>query len=250
MLPSPPQLKPDFGVDAPGIVALFVVGGGSAAIIGAVIWRLGDSLPGFWQALAPLLLWPGLTFCLTGLVMLWGSKVGKLRVRQRILNQLNLQGHEVVLDVGCGRGLMLLGVASRLTTGRAVGIDLWQTQDQSGNAITTTEENARRAAVAEKVELHTGNMCDLPFDSHRFDAVVSSWAIHNVPDSAGRKKALTEIIRVLKPGGRLVIVDISYTSEYQKVLEELHCPGIHRAGPYFTFFIPSYELWASAPNPA
>lgn len=250
MLPSPPQLRPDFGIDAPGIVALFTVGGGGAAIIGAVIWRLGDSLPGIWKATVPLLLWPGLTFFFTGLVMLWGSKVGKLRVRQRILDQLNLQGHEVVLDVGCGRGLMLLGVASRLTTGRAVGIDLWQTQDQSGNAITTTEENARRAAVAEKVELHTGNMCDLPFDTHRFDAVVSSWAIHNVPDSASRKKALTEIIRVLKPGGRLVIVDISYTKDYQKVLEELHCTGIHRAGPYFTFFIPSYELWASAPNPA
>jgi len=38
-----------------------------------------------------------------------------------------------VLDVGCGRGLLLIGAARRLTTGKAVGVDIWQAEDRVGN---------------------------------------------------------------------------------------------------------------------
>lgn len=242
MLPSPAGLKPDYGIDAPGVVRNFFIVGLLGVFTGAVLYRLGDALPGYVRSIAIAFCCMGVPFLLTSIVMYWGSKVGKLRVRERVVEQLALKGDEQVLDVGCGRGLMLLGVARRLTTGRAVGIDLWQVQDQSGNAITTTEENARREGVAERVELHTGNMCQLPFEDGRFDAVVSSWAIHNVSSADERKKAVTEIIRVLKPGGRFVIIDISYTAEYQAVLEELKCQEIRRDGPNFVFVIPSYQL--------
>lgn len=247
MLPSPVGLKPDYGIDAPGVVRAFVIGGGTAAIIGGIFWRITGSLPGSMLFISPMLFWPGVTFLMTGLVMIWGSKVGKLRLRNKVIDHLQLQGNEQVLDVGCGRGLMLLGIARKLTTGRAVGIDLWQVQDQSGNAITTTEENARREGIAERVELHTGNMCQLPFEDARFDAVVSSWAIHNVPDKEGRSKAITEIVRVLKPRGKLVIVDISYTYDYLKILQELSFEQIERRGPNFTFVMPSYQLQARKP---
>ncbi|MFT3880151.1 MAG: class I SAM-dependent methyltransferase [Gemmatales bacterium] len=247
MLASPPGLKADYGIDAPGVVRRFLLFGGAGVVSGSIIWRLGNDLPGWWQSIANLAFWPGLTFLLTGFVMMWGSKVGKLRLRDQIIEKLSLTGDKQVLDVGCGRGLMLLGVAKKLTTGRGVGIDLWQVQDQSGNAITTTEENARREGVAEKVELHTGDMRALPFEDNRFDIIVSSWAIHNIPDAAGRQQAIQQIHRVLKPGGRLVILDISYVSDYQSELQRLGWIELKRVGPTFHFVIPSYQLWGRKP---
>lgn len=245
MLPSPPDLKADYGIDAPGIVRTFALGGLVGMILSGIVLRLGESLPSYVQSITWALLFMSLTAFLTGLVMLWGSRVGKLKLRDRIIAELNLQGTEQVLDVGCGRGLMLLSIAKQLTTGRAVGIDLWQTQDQSGNAITTTEENARRENVAERVELHTGDMRDLPFEDNRFDVIVSSWAIHNIPTKEGRQQAIQQIHRVLKPAGKLVLVDISYIAEYQAELHRLGMTALQRRGPTFHFVIPSYQLWCT-----
>jgi arsenite methyltransferase len=242
MLPSPSELKADYGIDAPGLMWGFCLGGLSGVISGLLIVRFSEVVPGYISGLAWSLFYMGLAFFLTSLAMLWGSRVGKLKLRDQIIAELHLQGHEQVLDVGCGRGLMLLGIAKQLTTGRAVGIDLWQTRDQSGKAITTTEENARRENVAERVELHTGDMRELPFGDGRFEVIVSTWAIHNVPDAAGRLSAIQEIHRVLKPGGRLVIVDIRYTHDYLAELSRLGMGTLLRRGPTFLFVIPSYTV--------
>jgi ubiquinone/menaquinone biosynthesis C-methylase UbiE len=184
----------------------------------------------------------GLTFGLQGGVMLWGSKVGKLRLRDRVLDALALRGDERVLDVGCGHGLMLLGAAQRLATGRAVGIDLWQKEDQAGNSRAATLENARREGVADKVELHDGDARDMPFPDGSFDVVVSSWAIHNIYDRTGRAKALREIVRVLKAPGRLALVDIRHTAEYVEELEKAGGRHVKRSGPRFLFVIPTHVV--------
>ncbi len=248
MLPAPEYPKPDYGIDAPGVVRYFTLGGATAILLAIILWRLGHELPAVLsQVVAPMLFYPGISLLLTGVVMLYGSKWGKLAIRDTIIQQLTLQGHEQVLDVGCGRGLLLVGIASKLSTGRAVGIDLWQTADQSGNAITTTEENTRRANVAERVELHTGDMRELPFADGRFDVVVSSWAIHNLPTKEGRQQAIKECWRALKPGGMFAIVDISYTAEYEAKFKKLGCTILKKQGPYFTFLIPSYLLIGRKP---
>src|SRR5262249_54826359 len=92
------QAKADYGIHAPGVVRNSATLGG-ACVVGAVLAA--------W--LVPCLLFPllciGLTFALQGGVMLWGSKVGKVRLRDRVLESLALRGDERVLDVGCGHGL-------------------------------------------------------------------------------------------------------------------------------------------------
>lgn len=85
-----------------------------------------------------------------------------------------------MLDVGCGRGLVLNAAAQRLTTGKAVGIDLWNERDQSGNHPDATRKNAAIEGVAEKVEIITGDARHIPFANNTFDVVVSSLAIHNI----------------------------------------------------------------------
>ncbi len=57
--------------------------------------------------------------------MVWSSRVAKLKLRDRLLDSLALKGDEKILDVGCGRGLLLIGAAKRLKTGKATGIDVW-----------------------------------------------------------------------------------------------------------------------------
>src|SRR5437660_5263 len=77
----------------------------------------------------------------------------------------------------------------------------------------------------------------LPFDDGSFDLVLSSLAIHNVPDLAGRMKAIDEAVRVLRPGGRILIVDINATREYEARLRQLGMAGAERRsiGPRMWF---------------
>src|SRR5437660_1447109 len=80
---------------------------------------------------------------------------------------------EAVLDVGCGRGLLLNAAARRLTTGKAVGVDLWQNADLSNNRPEATLENARLEGVADRVQVKDGDARQLPFADAVFDVVVS-----------------------------------------------------------------------------
>lgn len=78
--------------------------------------------------------------------------------------------------------------------------------------------NAEAEGVKERIELHTGDMRELPFPDQSFDVVTSSLAIHNISEEAGRKKALAERWRVLEPGGTALLADIHYASNYERYL--------------------------------
>src|SRR5690349_15051392 len=113
VLPTPLQ-KPDYGIDAPSVVRRFLVFGlsGVAAAVFLLVARR-DWLP-FWMRylIAPCLT-IGCTFLFEGGLMLWASKIGKLRLRDRVLDEIRWRGDEHVLDLGCGHGLMLIGAAKR-----------------------------------------------------------------------------------------------------------------------------------------
>ena len=147
------------------------------------------------------------------------TRAGKFAVWAELLDRLELKGDERLLDIGCGRGAVLLMAAQPLPRGRAVGVDVWSATDQSGNAEQVTRRNAALEGVAERVELHTADMRQLPFDDGSFDVVVSSLAIHNISGASERAKALREAARVLKKGGKLLIADIRHTRAYAGDLE-------------------------------
>lgn len=221
-----PSEKPDYGIDAPAVVRNLII----AAVVGLALW-----------APRALGLWPGrfdlnlggagvvIEVAGVGLVvgaicavmagwMLWDSRVGKIRRREQLLDEIAWTGGERVLDVGCGRGLMMIGAARRLTTGKATGVDLWQAEDLSGNRPEAALENARREGVSERVEVRTGDMRKLPFEDAAFDVVVSRAAIHNLQERTDRVQAFGEIARVLRPGGQLLIEDIRHPREYLAAL--------------------------------
>jgi arsenite methyltransferase len=236
--------KPNYGIDAPEVVRRFLLLGVAGIVLGLVLIALPRLRTPLTMRVAPSFITTGLSCAACGVVMVWGSKVGKLRWRERIVDGLALRGDERVLDVGCGSGLMLTATARRLPRGQATGIDLWQTEDQSGNAASRTLANAAAEGVADRVKIETGDARKLPFPAEHFDAIVSSWAIHNIYDAAGRAQALDEMVRVLKPGGRIALVDIRHTGEYAA---ELRSRGlaVERSAPNFLFVIPSYLVTAT-----
>lgn len=112
---------------------------------------------------------------------------GKLRIWERELDRAGLCGNEQLLDLGCGRGAVLIAAARRLPAGRAVGADRW-TRDQSGNGPEVTLANAAAAGVADRVEVHTADMTALPFPDSSFDVVTSAMAIHNILPGEARAR--------------------------------------------------------------
>jgi len=220
----------DYGIDAPGVVRnlllVFVAGVGLYATARLGLWS-GDIAH---VDLARTGLFAGLGCGFMGFWMLYDSKVGKLRERDRLLDLVPWRGDETVLDVGCGRGLMLIAAARRLSTGKATGLDLWQAEDLTGNRPEATLENARREGVADRVVVKTGDMREMPFHEESFDVVVSNVAIHNVYEAEGRARTMREIARVLKPGGRVVIHDIRHADQYASELSAHGMTDVARVG--------------------
>lgn len=215
-----PNRRPNYGLDAPLVVRNLLI----VAALGII--SLITRLLGVWSKQDPIatiafpLISAGLSGGAMALWMIYDSKIGKVREREEYLDMIAWRGDECVLDVGCGLGLFLIGAAKRLSTGRAVGIDRWQAEDLSGNNAAGTLDNAIVEGVADKVDVQTGDARKLPFGNASFDVVLSSMALHNIYDAGERQTAVREIARVLRSGGRVLIVDVRHTRQYAATLRD------------------------------
>lgn len=249
--PAPnPNPTPDYGLDAPGAVRNLFIASGVGLLtflsIKTHLWSGAVSLGPFDMRVGPMCLSVGLASGFMGAWMALDSKFGKVRERERLLDLLTWTGRERVLDVGCGRGLLLIGAAKRLKEGSgggsAAGIDLWQQEDLSGNRPEATLENARLEGVADRVEVVTADMRKIPFPGASFDTVVSMNAIHNIYSKPGRAEAIAEICRVLKPGGTVLIVDIRHIRQYAAALRAGGCTDVGRSSDFGTKLVAVISL--------
>jgi ubiquinone/menaquinone biosynthesis C-methylase UbiE len=149
------------------------------------------------------------------------------------------RGDDKVLDVGCGRGLLLIGVARRLTTGKAVGVDRWVAGALTGDRPEAVLDNSRLEGVLDRVEVKEGDGRQLPFGDDSIDVAVSNFVLHEVNNRAERDQMLREIVRVLKPGGRLALVDFIFTGECVRVLQGIGVADAKRVrvGSFFAFWL-------------
>jgi len=213
--------RPDYGIDAPSVIRnLFLA---SAALAAAATF-----FPRFTIAHIVFILNPGFYYtaascAVAGALMLLYSKAGKLRHRERMLANVSWTGAEQVLDVGAGRGLLLIGAAQRLTTGHATGIDIWNAEDLSGNGPQALLHNIELEGVSAKTTVKSEDARRMTFADNSFDVVLSNLCLHNIYQKPGRRKALNEIVRVLKPGGVAVISDFRHMREYAR---ELRAAGL------------------------
>ena len=103
-----------------------------------------------------------------------------------------------VLDIGTGRGLLLIKIAQKSERLKAYGIDI------SNKAIDAARRDALASGLANAPQFEVGDVCALPFEDEFFDLVVSTFSLHHWPDATA---GLNEIFRVLKPGGEAWIYD-------------------------------------------
>ena len=134
-------------------------------------------------------------------------------IRKQIFDSLALRGAEQVLDVGCGSGVLLNEAAMRLTSGKATGIDIWSPHSGGGN-YALLMRNATAEGVADQIEFKQADVRKLPFSDASFDVIVSSGALHHIGrDRADHEQAINEMLRVLKPGGKIALMDITHMIE-------------------------------------
>jgi arsenite methyltransferase len=238
-------MRERYGVDAPRVVTVLAVLGLGCALAAVLVGVLLGGVPG--ALLAGFLAVWAVVFCGQSGWMVLGSLLGKRREWRRLLDALRLAGDERVLEVGPGTGPVLVEVARRVPLGRAVGVDLWRPGDQAGNSRATLLANAAAAGVGERVEVLDADMRALPFPDRAFDVVLASQAVHNVP-AADRAGAIREVLRVLVPGGRLVILDFQGTEEYSAVLREAGAVDVRRSGRRWSLHPPVRIVTATAPQ--
>ena len=242
--------KADYGIDAPQAVRNAALAGAAALVVGIGLSVMrSPSQPMLVNAARILGFFIGFILLPCAGAQILFSKVGKFRERDRLLDSIPWRGDETVLDVGCGRGLLLVGAAKRLRTGRAIGVDIWQSKDQSGNHPEATYENARIEGVADRVEVKSGDARQLPFEDGTFDVVVSSLVLHNIHDASERKKAIQEIVRMLKGGGHVAILDIWHTNKYEQELRKSGMQEVSRSGLHFSMGVPMRVVSGSKPAP-
>ncbi len=236
--------KVNYGIDAPGVIRnLFIAGipllilslafpfikiGGLTIVIGWFIW-------------------PGSIFTAEGVLMLIYGFYGKFYHRDRILNLISWTGNEQVLDVGTGKGLLMIGAAKRLTSGKSTGIDIWNAEDLSGNNVQNTKKNAAIEGVAGKIDIKNQNVMEMEFADDTFDVILSNLCLHNIYNKEGRKTACAEISRVLKSGGTAVISDFRHTRQYKNNFNALGLQATLLPANYFTTFPPLTILVVKKP---
>ena len=211
--------KSDYGIDAPGVIRNLLLGS-ACALVFALFMPRSLHIGSVQIGLRPTAWWTFGGCTVGGLLMLLYAKVGKFYHRDRMLNLYSWRGDEQVLDIGTGRGLLLIGAARRITTGHATGIDIWNREDLSGNSLQRTEENLAFEGVAAKCSLVSEGAQKMSFSDGSFDVVLSNLCLHNIYDKPTRLQACQEIVRVLKPGGVTILSDYKLTGEYATVLRD------------------------------
>jgi ubiquinone/menaquinone biosynthesis C-methylase UbiE len=227
--------KIDYGIDAPHVIRNLLIASAVGFLVPVLfplirIGQINFSTSGF--------ILMGISCGLMAGWMLLYSLYGKLRHRDRILNMIDWKGNEMVLDIGTGRGLLMIGAAKRLSTGKAVGIDIWNTEDLTKNTMENTIRNASLEGVKDKVEIVNGNATSMSFDDSTFDIILSNLCLHNIYNAENRREACNEISRVLRKGGTAIISDFKHIKEYQKAFLHSGLKTEMLQASYFTTFPP------------
>jgi len=245
-LPTSKLLTPDYGIDAPSVLRNLFLFGVLCFVLALVLpprLHLGPVV-----LLSRSFFWPAAFLIAEGLLFLLYVKVGKLRHRDRMLSLIPWRGDERVLDVGCGRGLLLIGAAGRLTSGHATGIDLWSNVDMGANSPEATLRNIALEDVAARTTLLSVAAQDMPFPDASFDVIVSNLCLHNIYDRPTRTAALAQIVRVLAPGGTALISDYKLTRQYAAEFRRAGLVVERRFGNLFATFPPLAVVVARKPS--
>ena len=112
--------------------------------------------------------------------------------------------NDLILDAGCGTGRTTIALGPMLERGRVVAIDRFDAAyiDDGGRGL--FEHNLALAGLADTVTIERADLVAMPFDAETFDAAVSAHVFDHL--GGAKQRSLSEVMRVLKPGGRFLMV--------------------------------------------
>jgi SAM-dependent methyltransferase len=119
-------------------------------------------------------------------------------IKRRVLARARIESGEDVLDVGCGTGTLVAAAARATPSAKVTGLD--------ADAAILARARRRAADAGLEIRFDEGRSTALPYADGNFDVVLCTLMLHHLPDDEKRGTA-TELARVLRPGGRLVVAD-------------------------------------------
>ncbi|WP_051688196.1 demethylmenaquinone methyltransferase [Desulfofalx alkaliphila] len=154
--------------------------------------------------------------------------------RRFAVAQCQLKPGGIGLDVACGTGMLCIEQAKVVGHGgQVLGIDFCE------DMLAVGQKNISRTPYKDIIQLKQGNAIDLPLEDNTFDCATIGFALRNVPDI---KKTIEEMRRVVKPGGKVVSLELSkpsvpifkqaYYLYFERILPLLGKIGVGKDGPY------------------
>ncbi|MFX0077884.1 MAG: class I SAM-dependent methyltransferase [Candidatus Hermodarchaeota archaeon] len=226
------QEKPQYGHGAIRPFAIM----GMLGILGLIITILGF---GFSQPMNWILWIIGIPLALIGIWLgITYYEINRKVIRPNDISIMgrtvtsfsdSLHGDERILVVGCRTGRVAIELAKLLTTGQVTGIDIFEQVDK--DAPNQPSENARIEGVENKVNFQYGDPTNIPFEDTTFDILTMDNMLHEIEEEELKIQALSEAYRVLKPEGRLVM------------LEWIRSRKMGTRLLFFAYMFKSFEYW-------
>ncbi len=237
-----------YGIDEPRTIAELMIAGVLSVGVGLLISAYtAESEPTL--AETGLLVGPGVGFLIlvVAAALYWSSRLGKFREMTKIVNNIPWGGGEVVLDLGCGRGMATILAAKRLRNGYVVGVDTWSKARISGNDPRSLMANAEAENAEPRVGALRASSAQLPFSDSSFDIILSGVAVHHLVRKGQREALFAELARVLKEGGRVGILDAGNGNEYSRLMNRTGLRDIEMHRLRFSSFPPFHVVLARKP---
>jgi SAM-dependent methyltransferase len=247
--PTLPHIgKTGYGIDEPRTIIELTIAGILAVVTGIVLSvYTAKTNPG--AADTGLIAGPGVGFLILVVTaaLYWSSKLGKTREMTKIVDNIPWGGGEVVLDLGCGRGLATTLSARKLQSGYSIGVDMWSKARVSGNDPLSVIANATSQKLEGRVSPVKGSSMSLPLADGSVDVILSGVAIHHLVPRRQREALFVEMARVLKEGGRVGILDAGNGFEYSQLLDRTGLRDIEVHRLRFSSFPPFHVVLARKP---
>ena len=234
---QPGEEKPKYGFEASG---------GSMMLLPAMLglMTLASNFDGGWNLL-PLVVvlysaWSGITML-----------IGSTDWYRNGLNQLLVEASRVgrtskALNANCGTGALAVAFGKALSKGEVWATDQWKPTKRSLDPSQRTSDNIRIEGVENIVRLRDADPHELPFKAGYFNAVGSRYGIQNT--RKGKTEALLEMLRVLRPSGRLVLAESPFTALWlafralPRLAREYKVCNVQFSRFHFTFIVTAEKL--------
>jgi SAM-dependent methyltransferase len=193
---EPAASKLDFGWSPGWMNGLWI----AAIAVGAAAVVIQVAAPGWWPVAFLLLLLAATLFA--GNIFMRSSK----RIGYVVLPMVDLLSgdRDTVLDAGCGSGRTTIALTRAHKYARVVALDRFDAEYIEAGGRKLFDRNVRIAGVADRVTVEKGDITALPFADGVFDSAVSAHVMDHL--GPNKERGLGEILRVLKPGGRFLLI--------------------------------------------